>query len=76
MNRFLYAIAGTSLVLAAISAQAHPGHENDGLAASLLHLLFGLHGWPSLIAWATALGAVFGVGMLVRYLLRRGACGW
>jgi hypothetical protein len=71
MNRFLCATAGAGLALAAAAAQAHPGHGHDGLAASLLHLLFGLHGWPSLIAWASALGAVLAVGMLVRHLLRR-----
>ncbi|MEW5834411.1 MAG: hypothetical protein AB1832_05060 [Pseudomonadota bacterium] len=59
------------LMLAAGQALAHAGHDHDSPAASVLHLLFGLHGWPTLLAWASAVGTAAAVGALAVRLTRR-----
>jgi hypothetical protein len=62
----IQAASAAALSLAAGHALAHAGHDHDGLAASLLHLLFGLHGWPTAFAWLAALTAAVAVGAVAR----------
>lgn len=62
-------LVATLLALAA-PAWAHPGHDHDGLAHALLHLLFDLHGWPTPLAWVSAVAAA-AVAALAGLGLRR-----
>jgi hypothetical protein len=70
MNGLRSAATGATLVLAAGHALAHPGHGHDDLAASVLHLLFGLHAWPTLFAWGIAVAGAAAVGALALRLTR------
>lgn len=65
------AASASALSLAGGHAIAHAGHDHDGLAASLLHMLFGLHGWPTAFAWLAALTAAVALGATVHRLVGR-----
>jgi hypothetical protein len=51
-------------------AWAHPGHPHESLAHALIHLMFGLHGWPTLLAWLVALTAAVATAFACRALWR------
>jgi len=60
-----------ALLALALPAWAHPGHDHHSLSHALLHLLFGLHGWPTPLAWALAIGGAAAAALACRGLHRR-----